>query len=82
MRLLILSDSDSPHTIKWVRSIAGRNILVGVFSIHKTNLRLYENINNIKIYDLGISRKIQNKDEIPRFKLQFFQKTKIPVRHQ
>ena len=63
MRLLILSDSDSPHTIKWVKSIAGRNILVGVFSIHKTNLRLYENINNIKIYDLGISRKIQNKDE-------------------
>lgn len=63
MRVLILSDSNSPHTIKWAKSIAEKNISVGIFSIHKSNPDFYNGIKNIKIFDLGITREIQNKTE-------------------
>lgn len=63
MRILILSDSDSPHTIKWVKSLTEQNIEIGIFSIHKADVNLYQGMKNLKIYDLGLDRKIQDKGE-------------------
>ncbi len=72
MRILILSDSDSPHTIKWAKSLADQNVTIGIFSIHKANIHLYDNINNITIYDMGVSRKIQSKGEKNLSKIMYF----------
>jgi len=52
MRILILSDSDSPHTIKWVKSLTEQNIEIGIFSIHKAAVKLYQGMKKLKIYDL------------------------------
>lgn len=72
MRILILSDSDSPHTLKWVKSLALQNIEIGIFSIHKANLKIYEDVKNLSIYDLGIDRKLQSKDEKDLSKVLYF----------
>jgi len=72
MRILILSDSDSPHTIKWVKSLAEKNIEIGIFSIHKANVNIYDGVKNLKIYDLGIDRNIQSKGEKNFTKIQYF----------
>lgn len=72
MRILILSDSDSPHTIKWVKSLALQNIEIGLFSIHKANLKIYGGVKNLRIYDLGIDRKLQSKGEKDLSKVLYF----------
>ncbi|MFZ2324244.1 MAG: glycosyltransferase [Ignavibacteriaceae bacterium] len=63
MKILILSDSDSPHTLKWIRSLVEHNLEIGLFSIHTSNLHLYSDLKNITIYDADISRKYQERSE-------------------
>lgn len=63
MKILILSDSDSPHTLKWIRSLVEHNLEIGLFSIHTSNLHLYSDLKNITIYDADISRKYQELSE-------------------
>lgn len=69
MQVLLLSDSDSPHTLRWARSLLGRGIGIGIFSIHKPNLELYSDFPQIKLFSLNISRQIQNKTETSLSKL-------------
>lgn len=64
MRILILSDLDSPHTIKWVKSLAALNYSIGVLSIHQaSNITHFSNSDNIKIYNGIISSQLKNKSE-------------------
>ncbi len=52
MRLLLLSDANSPHTIKWSTSLAKRGIeltIFGISSLHVEDYKGYDNINIITL---------------------------------
>lgn len=72
MKLLLLSDSNSPHTIRWAKSLCSLDIEVGIFSIHTPNPELYADSPKIKIFSVDISRNIQNQNETSFSKLVYF----------
>ena len=63
MRILILADSNSPHTLRWAKSIRNYNNSLSIFSIHKPDPRLYEDTPDILIWSIDASRELQTKDE-------------------
>ncbi|MDT3696516.1 MAG: glycosyltransferase [Ignavibacterium sp.] len=71
MKVLLLSDSDSPHTLRWAKSLHSRGIMVGIFSIHRPNPKLYFDYPDLKLFSLNISRKIQDKAETNLSKLVY-----------
>lgn len=72
MRILILSDLESPHTTKWVKSLAELNYSIGIFSIHNVTKSIpYINYKNIKIYNGKISSKLKDKSENNLIKLNY-----------
>lgn len=71
MLVLLLSDSDSPHTLRWAKSLHLRGIRIAVFSIHKPNQELYSDFLDIKIFSLNISRQIQDQTETSLSKLVY-----------
>jgi glycosyltransferase involved in cell wall biosynthesis len=52
MRVLILSDVNSPHTIKWVKSLISKGIDVQVFSFGDLDVNDYDGL-NIKVHSNG-----------------------------
>ena len=72
MRVLILADSDSPHTLRWVKSLLKHQIEIGIFSIHTPNLKLYSDSPDIYISSLNASRELQTKKETNLGKLIYF----------
>ena len=72
MRILILSDSDSPHTIRWAKSISQSNFTVGVFSIHEPNFGLYADFPEISIFSSNLPKALQFKNESAFSKLKYF----------
>jgi len=72
MKILLLSDSDSPHTIRWAKSLSNRGIEIGIFSIHKPNIQLYSDTNQIKLFSSNVQREIQGKKEASLIKLVYF----------
>lgn len=54
MKILILSDADSPHTIKWVTQLTAAGLDIILFSITPRTVSDYDNILNLKIYDYNI----------------------------
>ncbi len=71
MRILILSDSDSPHTMKWAKSISQSNFIVGVFSIHEPNFDLYTGFPEILIFSSNLPKALQFKNESAFSKLVY-----------
>lgn len=51
MKILLLSDANSSHTIKWVTSLAIRDIDILIFSLN--NKHEYNKYKNIKIKSLN-----------------------------
>lgn len=51
VRILLLSDINSPHTIKWAVGLAKSGIHVGVFSFHKHAWQWNESHKNIVIFN-------------------------------
>ena len=54
MKVLILADANSSHTIKWAVSLAEKNIDIILFSLSKNQTALYNNYKNITIESAGI----------------------------
>ncbi len=77
MRILILADSNSPHTIKWAKSISEQNISVCVFSIHRPDQNLYTEYQNIQLHSLNIDREVQFKGEADHSKLSYLKAIKV-----
>lgn len=50
MRIFLLSDGKNPHTIKWVRSLAGQGVDVFVFSLAAFDKGLYSAFSNVACY--------------------------------
>ena len=63
MKILLLSDSNSPHTLRWAKSIRNAGIEVGIFSLHKINLSIYPDTPDIQLNSLNLSRSFQSKNE-------------------
>ena len=53
MKLLLLSDTNSVHTIKWAKSLAKNGIEIIIFGLGDFTLKDYEGIENIKVKTLG-----------------------------
>ncbi len=77
MKILILSDSDSPHTIRWAKSLSQANVTVSVFSLHKPNFNLYSDCPNIRIHSLNLSRAIQFIGEAAYSKLIYLRAVRL-----
>ena len=73
MKILLLSDSDSPHTIKWALSLRKINLSIGIFSIHKPNSNLYSDTDDIYLTSINASRELQRKKETSISKSIYFQ---------
>lgn len=56
MKVLLLADPDSSHTIKWARSLSQQGLEIGIFSFSSYNSELYLNNPNIRIFKGGIDR--------------------------
>jgi len=72
MKILLLSDSNSPHTLRWAKSLSKMNIKIAIFSIHEPNLSLYDATPEILIYSLHASRDLQTKNEKNISKIIYF----------
>ena len=53
MKVLLLSDRNSSHTIKWARSLTERGINVRIFGFSRLNESFYSSINNIPVITLN-----------------------------
>ena len=53
MRLLLLGDPNSVHTIKWAKSLAKNNIEIVIFGLGDLTVDDYRNISNIKVKTLN-----------------------------
>jgi glycosyltransferase involved in cell wall biosynthesis len=53
MKLLLLSDPNSVHTIKWAKSLAQNNIKIIIFGLGDLIVKDYDNIENIEIKTLN-----------------------------
>lgn len=50
MRVLILSDADSIHTLRWVRSLSQRGCKILLFNLLKCDLSPYDGMSNVQVY--------------------------------
>lgn len=53
MKLLLLSDPNSPHTIKWATSLAKNNINILLFGLGKLDVVDYDGLTNIEVKTLN-----------------------------
>jgi len=53
MKLLLLSDPNSPHTIKWAKSLAKNNIDIIIFGLGDFTVKDYDGISNIQVKTLN-----------------------------
>jgi glycosyltransferase involved in cell wall biosynthesis len=59
MKLLILADSNSSHTIKWVRALKNNNYQIRIFSLYKPDYNLYQDLTNIVISSLDLQENLK-----------------------
>src|SRR5690606_25654391 len=71
MKILLLSDCNSPHTVKWAVSLAEKNIDVLIFSFPDDNTGIYSKYQNIKIISAKIPGKKQFKEEASISKITY-----------
>jgi len=72
MRILLLADSDSAHTINWAKSLSAKGITLGIFSLHSFNSTLYDDSKNIQLFGYDVNRRVQQKNETSFSKSIYF----------
>ena len=50
MKVLLLSDADSIHTLRWVRSLSQRGCEILLFNLLRCDLSPYDDMPNVKVY--------------------------------
>ena len=50
MKVLLLSDADSIHTLRWVRSLSQRGCEILLFNLLRCDLSPYDGMPNVKVY--------------------------------
>lgn len=77
MKLLLLSDPNSVHTIKWAKSLAQNNIDIIIFGLGDFTVKDYDGISNIKVKTLN---ETVSRDEGAFSKLKYLKA--VPVVNQ
>ncbi|MGK9126738.1 glycosyltransferase [Olivibacter sp. SA151] len=60
MKVLILSDGNSVHTIKWVKALAEKGVKVGLWSISSPKKDVYKNVPNLVIGSANVESSRKN----------------------
>ena len=71
MKVLLLSDLNSTHTIKWATSLVGYNIKVCIVGLSKCTHNIYEKYENISTYSLGVNTNTIAGDESSYAKIKY-----------
>lgn len=56
MKVLILSDANSIHTVRWVRGLNSLGVTIGLWSINKPDEGLYDDLKDIEIFHSDIKQ--------------------------
>lgn len=56
MSILILANPEDPHTLKWVKGVASRNIRIVLFGLNAFDHALYIDFQHVTCYDGGLPR--------------------------
>jgi L-malate glycosyltransferase len=56
MKLLLLADPESIHTIRWIKSLAKKNIEIVIFTFTNYSIDTFENYDNVRIISSHIHR--------------------------
>ena len=59
MKLLLLADSNSSHTIKWVRSLRENNFDIRIFTLYKPDYSLYKDFSDVLISSLDLDEDLK-----------------------
>ncbi len=76
IKILILGDSNSPHILRWAKSLRNAGCKINIFTLHVPDDNLYNGTPDIGLYTVNISRKIQGKKETNISKLIYLQAVK------
>ncbi|MDD5609098.1 MAG: glycosyltransferase [Ignavibacterium sp.] len=68
---MFLTDSDSPHTIRWVKAMHELGHSIALFCIHSINTSLYKDTSDIFLYSSEINRNVQGKGEVSVSKIKY-----------
>lgn len=71
MRLLILSDGDNPHTIKWIQALADRGHDIVLFSLQEVRTDAYAGLARVRVRSLGLTRDLVRSKEAGLRKLRY-----------
>ena len=71
MKILLLSNPDSSHTLKWARSLALSGQEIMVFGLHKYASETYATFKNIKVVSIDSDTSITDSDEGNKRKLVY-----------
>lgn len=63
MKLLILSNPDSAHTIKWVRGLAQKEIEILIFGFSQYESNAYSDLPNVEVHSSNIENSIFKKSD-------------------
>ncbi len=71
MRILLLSEISSSHTLKWAISLADNSIDIMILGLSSFNSNLYNSYSNIQIENLGLNKNIVRKKDGHLSKLKY-----------
>ena len=57
IKILLLSDPNSSHTIKWARALSQKGFDIFIFGLSTYNEEIYKDYNKVKVYTLGLQKK-------------------------
>lgn len=60
MKLLLLADANSPHIIRWAKSLHKKDIRITIFTLHLPDLSLYSDTPEIKILSFNLSEEYKS----------------------
>jgi len=63
MKVLLLADPNSAHTIKWIRYLSNKGIEIYLFGLQDINIGEYKSINNLHYSTLNFNTDIFNKKD-------------------
>lgn len=70
MKILILADPASTHTMKWVTSLSNRGIEIALFGMNNCDTSLYKQF-DVKVYSLNLNNRVRFESETSLSKLSY-----------